>query len=419
MRFHSVRKSLPSVLAPLIFLWVLFPSVVAATPLPGTLLSSTILGSYTRRQIAALLPGEPASESPKCHVKVAELIYETVGVVGEPTTASAVLLIPGGPHCPGPYPLLGWGMPTVALRTVEQAKDISRAKGNNPLVTRFASQGYVVVSSDYLGLGESKYPFHPYLHAHSEATSQIDALRAARTLLQRLNTPLSNKVMLSGVSQGGHTALATQREIEEHLSNEFQLVASAPIAGPYALSETFIDTLSGRNQAGRDDFAVLLGTYVIIGMHRTYNNIYDHPSQVFQDPWAGKVEAWFPGDKTNAELLKQLPGPDQIPSYLQLGFYSDLLTNPKNEFRLDLERNDLLNWAPRTPILMCGSDNDTVVPLKNAVLAIESFQKHGSYQASMIDLGTGNSKNNSSEAHLTSQVPCMIAVRHEFLDKNR
>lgn len=150
-----------------------------------------------------------------------------------------MLLVPDGERCVGPYPLLGWGRPTGTVRTEEQAKDIRDAKGNDPLVTRLASQGYVVVSSDYLGLGKSNYGYHPYLHSATEASATIDAMRAARNVLQRLNTPLSGKVMLSGYSQGGHTAMATQREIETHLSKEFHLVASAPISGLTRCSRHF------------------------------------------------------------------------------------------------------------------------------------------------------------------------------------
>jgi hypothetical protein len=41
----------------------------------------------------------------------------------------------------------------------------------------FAARGYVVVAADYVGLGVSE-TFHPYLHAESEATAVVDALRA-------------------------------------------------------------------------------------------------------------------------------------------------------------------------------------------------------------------------------------------------
>lgn len=94
---------------------VLAPSAQAA-PARGTLLTSNFLTSYTRDAISAMLASgsRPASgsqpEQAKCNVRVAEFTYATIGVEGEPATASGVLLIPGGERCSGPYPLLGWGI---------------------------------------------------------------------------------------------------------------------------------------------------------------------------------------------------------------------------------------------------------------------------------------------------------------------
>ncbi|TNW05378.1 alpha/beta hydrolase [Xylella fastidiosa] len=420
MMYGSQRKPVLLILSYFIFICALFPCVAAAWPSRGMVINRKIIGSYTQRQIAALLTDEPPSEQPKCNVRVVEMTYTTVGVVGEATRASGVVLVPDGPQCPGPYPVLGWGSATETLRSAEQAKGIISANGDDPLVTRLASQGYVVVSTDYLGLGGSNYPYHPYLHANSEASALIDALRASRTVLQHLNTPLSNKLMLSGFSQGGHTAMATQREIEAHLSNEFRLVASAPISGPYALSQTFLDTWTGRNEVGENNFAIILGTYAIVGMQRTYRNIYSDPSQVFQDPWANQVEALFPGEKGRREVFDYLPDVKQIKQYLQPGFYSDFPKNRKNPFFVDLVRNDLLNWAPRTPTLLCGSDNDTVVPfLKNTNLAIASFKKRGSRQVSVVDIGTGNREDNSAGEHFFTEDPCILKVRQQLLDKQR
>ncbi|MCW1777642.1 lipase family protein [Pantoea ananatis] len=241
------------------------PIAATAAPARGTVLKSNVLTSYTRQAIATLLANDQSPDQAKCDVRVAEFTYATIGVDGEPTTASAALLVPGGSQCPGPFPLVSYSQGTESQRRAEQAKEIRDAKGDDTMVTHLATQGYVVVSSDYLGIGQSTYAFHPYLHAASEASSTIDAMRAARQVLQRLNTPLSGKVMLTGFSQGGHAAMATQREIEAHLSNEFNLVASAPISGPYALSQTFRDSWSGRNAVGEDTFGIVLASYAIVG----------------------------------------------------------------------------------------------------------------------------------------------------------
>ncbi|MCC4596142.1 alpha/beta hydrolase [Xanthomonas campestris pv. phormiicola] len=399
----------------------LLPMAATATPARGTLLKSAVLSSYTREAITALMAEEQPSEQAKCDVRVAEFAYATVGVNGEPATASGVLLVPGGKDCAGPYPLLSYDQGTETLRRAEQAKEIRDDKGDDTMVTHLASQGYVVVSPDYLGLGQSNYPFHPFLHSASEASATIDAMRAARQLLQRLNTPLSGKVMLTGFSQGGHAAMATQREIEAHLSDEFNLVASAPVSGPYALSQTFLDSRSGRNSVGESTFDIVLASYAVIAMQRTYHNIYLAPSQVFQDPWAGKVESLFPGTHDVEDLATgtTLPGVDKIRRYFQPGFYNDFGNNPNDPFLRDLERNDLLSWAPRTPTLLCGSDNDATVPLKNAHTAIAAFKRRGSNQVAVLDLGSGDPSDNSAVEHLLTEDACAVAVRQQFLDKYR
>ncbi|KAB7772312.1 alpha/beta hydrolase family protein [Xanthomonas maliensis] len=405
----------------------LLPTLGAAAPARGTLLNSNVLTRYTHQAIGHLDTNAVATAAtaasktaPSCDVSVVELTYATVGVDGEPATASAALLVPQGAQCHGPYPLLGWGDGTETQRSAEQAKDIRRAKGDDPLVTQFAAHGYVVVSTDYLGLGKSNYAYHPYLHAASEASAIIDSLRAARAYLQKQQVPLSGKVMLSGNSQGGHAALAAQREIETHLSHEFNLVASAPISGPYALEQTFVDSWSGRNAVGESTFGLVLASYAIVGMQHVYQNIYSAPQQVFQDPWAGKVESLFPGVYSTEDLaLGILPTIDQRKAYFQAGFDNDFATNPNNSFRRDLARNDLLNWAPRTPTLLCGSDNDATVPLKNAETAIASFRQHGSNKVSMVDVGSGDPKDNNALVHLFVKEDCIPVVREQLLDKRR
>ncbi|MDD0936878.1 lipase family protein [Xylella fastidiosa subsp. multiplex] len=424
MRYFKNKPVLPG-LRTLILTSVLSPAVVAAWPQRGTLIESKVIASYKRDAIAAFLNDEPRYArytQPKCDVQVLKLTYATVGVYGEPAMATGVLLIPDGPDCPRPYPILTWGPSISAQRHAGQDKAIVKANGNTPLVTRFASQGYVVVSTDYLGLGDSDYPFHPYFHVPSEVSATIDAVRAARHVLLLSNTPLSNKVMLSGFSQGAHAALAVQREIETHpsLSKEFSLAASAPISGPYALSQTILDSWSGRNEVGENPIIIPFASSLIIGMQRVYWNIYLSPTQVFQEPWASKVEARFPGDKQLT--LDDFPKADQIKTYFQLEFYNDFQNNPKNSFRQNLVRNDLLDWTPHTPTWLCGSSNDSLVPIKNIDSAVTSFIRRGSTKVSAWDVEWDNDKPKITDgvvAHSASLDSCAIAVRIGLLDRQR
>ena len=109
------------------------------------------------------------------------------------------------------------------------------------LMTFFAAQGYAVVATDFLGYALSSYPYHPYAHADSEASSIIDSIRATRNAASSLGLTLNGKVMVTGYSQGGHASMATQRAIERDNAGEINLVAAAHLAGPYYISGALID----------------------------------------------------------------------------------------------------------------------------------------------------------------------------------
>ena len=70
-----------------------------------------------------------------------------------------------------------------------------------PLLNRWLKAGYVVVRTDYQGLGSAG--IHEYLVGAAEGRSTLDLVRAARKLDKRV----SNRFAVAGHSQGGHAAL--------------------------------------------------------------------------------------------------------------------------------------------------------------------------------------------------------------------
>jgi dienelactone hydrolase len=82
-----------------------------------------------------------------------------------------------------------------------------------------ASQGYIVVAPDFIGLdadaaqGSPPNPRHAYLNAEQVAVGSLDMVRAARRMLA--NDPdaparATKELMLWGPSQGGHAVFATE-----------------------------------------------------------------------------------------------------------------------------------------------------------------------------------------------------------------
>ncbi|KAF0809630.1 hypothetical protein A167_01701 [Alcanivorax sp. S71-1-4] len=340
----------------------------------GALISMTYRGEFEQAEIDA---GSwyAVSGPAQCNVHLYELIYQSIGVQGEPAQLSAALLLPDAGGCPGPYPLLAEGHGT------EPNRDYSMTAigATNTRVGFFAAHGYAVVATDYLGLGKSDYDFHPYLHADSEASAMIDALRAARHAGEALEVEYSGKVMVMGYSQGGHTAMATQREIEANHLDEFYLVATAPMAGPYALSQTFLNSWFGRTAGEVNNLAAHLAAFTMVSYQNVYGNIYQSPSDVFKEPYASMVEDLFPGPMSLWDMLMAgtLPPADQLSLFRQDAFSADFIANPDNAFRQALVRNDLLNWTPVSPMLLCGSSGDSIVEFQNALTARDVFAARG------------------------------------------
>lgn len=147
-------------------------------------------------------------------------------------------------------------------------------------------------------------------------------------------------------------------------------------------------------------------------MQHTYSNLYTTPMQVFQQPLANKVESLFPGKFDAITLgLEQLT---DVKDVFQPEFARDVVSNAKNAFIKDLMRNDLVNWTPRTPTLLCGVQDDNVVPFSVAQEALADFKRNGSNQVKLVPVTSG-----AFFPHGASKAPCMVAVRTQLLDKQR
>ena len=323
----------------------------------------------------------------RCDVKVVALNYATAGVkAGEQTNASGVLLVPGG-ACTGAAALVGYAKGT----DVEKPRTLANPQDDETflLAAMYAAQGYAVVATDYLGFAKSKYPYHPYLHADSEATSVLDAVRAAREAAPAVGAKLSGKLMLTGFSQGGHAAMAAQRAAERDNPKEFNVVAGAYLAGPYNLSR---QVASGVAIAGEQFFV----PYLVTAWQKVYGTVYSDARTVFKLPYSGYIENLLPSPTLTYDTLVtsgKLPGapgqtPDQIRDQIfQPAFLADTQNNPSDPLFLAAKKNDLLGWTPRAPVLLCGGAADPTVPpvLHQQVLKAD-FDRRGVTNVVSVDV---------------------------------
>lgn len=416
------------------------PPVTAPPPpaaARGDLLTNppTKVKSYTTGELLTALGGNDIGKAlvsltltPNCGVDVYQLQYQTVGAKAESVTASGALMVPTGTdaNCTGPRPLLLYAHGTTPNKTFNIA-DLNGANNAEGLAIAavFAAQGYVVIAPNYAGYDTSTLTYHAYLNADQQSKDMIDGLVAARKALPLAATPSTTdngKLFITGYSQGGYVAMATHRALQAQGST---VTASAPMSGPYALSAFGDAVFEGQVNNSADVNLVLL----INGYQQAYGNIYAATTDVFEAKYATGIDTLLPSATSVPDLKTQgkLPvdvvfnstppapefaaytpatepaefadlfarsfGTDNlITNAYRLAYLQDAKTapdggfptatdglppaNPTNQLRIALKTNDLRNWTPNVPVLLCGGAHDPTAFYFNTQLMQAYWTSH-------------------------------------------
>jgi alpha-beta hydrolase superfamily lysophospholipase len=149
----------------------------------------------------------------------------TSGIDGSATVVSGVVFVPTGTAPPTGWPIASIGHATTGVDSGCAPSAYPDLLGELATVTEFLEQGFVVVMSDYQGLGTPGH--HPYLEPKSAAYNVIDAVRAA----QEVVADASDKWIGYGFSQGGQAVWAAN-ELSSQYGDGLQLLGTISIAPP-------------------------------------------------------------------------------------------------------------------------------------------------------------------------------------------
>lgn len=241
----------------------------------------------------------------------------------------------------------------------------------------FASLGYVTLLPDYLGFGDGT-GVHPYLHADTEAGVARDFLRASKAVLNRLNVTASDKLFVAGYSQGGHAAMALTRLLESDPDQEFTVAATAPMAGPYSLTETIQEVMTRPTQHSAAEAA-----YIVMGLNPIYS-FYKDLKDVIRPDYVKEVATLFDGSRDWPYVLKAMhmtPAELIQPEYLK-----GIADQSNSAFQAALEANEVYQWVPRSPIRFLHGRGDHEVPYSNSLIAFHYMAERGA-SVELINLG--------------------------------
>jgi hypothetical protein len=371
-------------------------------------------------QLASTASGQQLLQltgDPTCGVDFYYLKFYTLGAApSETTISSGALMVPtGGSGCSGPRPIVLYAHGTQTDKTANIADITNLSNTEGALIAAmFAAQGYIVVAPNYAGYDSSTLGYHPFLNASQQSGEMMDILAAARAALPNTfasGTSDGGKLFVTGYSEGGYVAMATQRALQ---AAGAKVTAAAPMSGPYAL-EAFADAIFyGSVNIGSTVFAPLITT----SYQHAYGNIYSATTDIYTSTFATGIDTLLPSATPINTLFQEgklpatalfdsttpvIPGqtaltqalaiptnpvfavgfgePNLVTNTFRVAYVLDAVGNPDGALpvpsagvhlaataptlplRKALYENDMRNgaWAPEEPTLLCGGDQDPTV----------------------------------------------------------
>ena len=226
-----------------------------------------------------------------------------------------------------------------------------------PGVTQLVEEGFVVVATDYPGLGTIGP--HPYLVGVSEGRAVLDSVRAAHELKE---VDAGNRFVVWGHSQGGHAALWAG-ELAKSYAPDLTLLGVATAAPASELAALFEDDLN--SMAGK----ILTGMVI-----HSWSKVFNAPVE------AVVVPAELPSiDKIGADCIDVLAGgvgdllaEKKLPKQFLL---ADPMKVPA--WKDHIAKNTAGINPPGAPVFIAQGTADTIVDPPVTVAFVKKICRHG------------------------------------------
>ncbi len=354
------------------FLYLLSFSI-AQSQQNGKLIEFALIRTFTAQQLAAHFK---SMHIPKLFfpttkdVNIYNVVYTSTYADGSIVKATGMVFAPIGENLDLPIEIYNQG--------TQLCKDrVLNYRGEQAMCLSYATDGYLVIMPDYIGMAGGDR-CHLYMHAKTEAEATIDMLKVVSDSLHLFGVKSVGKIFISGYSQGGHAALATHKMLQEKYADKFTVTASAPMSGPY---DIFYAVYDGRNkfytQPGYMPY-LLKGYYESIGQPEKIG-------EVFQQPYASVIPKLLTGDFPMDELNRELP--DTAFLSVRREYFDDFEKNPNHPFRKYLEENNVHDWKPEAPVMLCYCKGDEQVNYQNSIRTYEAMKRNGATKVELWQAG--------------------------------
>ncbi len=308
-------------------------------------------------------------------VRLYRITYNSVipEMNNKPTVTSGLLAVPDTD---------AKSFPTVSYQhgTVYGRQEVPSFMEQSPetmlMIAQFAGQGYMVIGADYFGLGISKEP-EGYMVKGSHQQATYDLVMASRAVAASMNLS-SDKLFLSGWSQGGFVTMALLEKLEAAgVKVDGAATASAPL-DVYALMEGFL-------VYPRKFDAVWLNSIMILSSF-AYENYYGVPglarSLLTDEYYAISKKAYDREPFNPADItpdLRKLIRPEYFePQYFANSAFGKLVASAQS-----------YRWVIKSPVRNYYGETDEAITPGVGRMAMTYAQSMGSGNPNVEAVSTG------------------------------
>lgn len=310
------------------------------------------------------------------------IAYISSDMADKPTISTALVVAPVGPAPEGGRPVMSWAHGTTGTaqscgpsQVVDPAVPLNEyflPTGNSwtdygvPALAEFIAAGYVVVATDYQGLGGGGR--HQYSLAATQARDSIDAIRAAGAMTE---TGAGLKAVIYGWSQGAGAAIAAA-SMPDYITRKGTATDGVKLVGAVAMAPQYSRAFAPPAPLTDETAAAMMAEAA-----KSFSNSVNNFNHLAMTLWA--EQAAYPEQLKLTDVFTDEGASfiDEIMSNKCVHAASDSITYSYGDQFTSLLRPDPVNakaWAqtlldsagpdvkPMAPVIIFWGTRDVVVP---------------------------------------------------------
>jgi pimeloyl-ACP methyl ester carboxylesterase len=289
-------------------------------------------------------------------------------------SASGLIALPVGA---GPtLPLLSYQHGTVFEKDSVPSRP-DQSMETRLVLAQFASQGYAMIATDYLGLGESDLP-NSYFVMQSIEQASFDLYAAALSFLEQQGRKASALATL-GWSQGGYSNMIILRKLERE---GIPVAASVTAAGAVDLGLFIVRGITNPRPIEAVFRAAALSNMLFALEH--YRQLPGLATEALRPEFFPTARAFYEFKIGFGEYMSRIPiDPNRV---LRPAFIAQMVQG-QGPFVGILDQSASYRWLSRTPLRAYYGGRDEAVPDFIARLAVDYQQTLGKQNGQALSAG--------------------------------